>query len=131
MCLSAYSPWELVDGPHRVERNLIVEVRQLADAAILSPRGELDLASAPQLEQELQRVHEAGPELVILDLREIDFMDSTGLRLVVAAHHAARDAGRRFAVVNGRKQVQRLLSLTRVEEQLTVVDAPEDLLGEA
>lgn len=106
-----------------------VEVQQLDGATLLSARGELDLASAPQLEKELERVNEAQPELMILDLREVDFMDSTGLRLVVTAHQRAKDAGRRFGVVNGKKQVQRLLSLTRVEEQLTVVDAPEDLLG--
>lgn len=108
---------------------MIVEVQQLNGATLLSARGELDLASAPQLEKELERVSEGHPELTILDLREVDFMDSTGLRLVVTAHQRAKDAGRRFAVVNGKRQVQRLLSLTRVEEQLTVVETPEELLG--
>jgi anti-anti-sigma factor len=112
-----------------VQQNLIVEVRQLDGATVLAPRGELDLASCRQLEEELERVSRSEPPLMILDLREVDFMDSTGLRLVVSADQRARESGRRFGVVNGSKQVRRLLSLTRVEEQLTLVDAPEDLLG--
>lgn len=113
-----------------MEQHLIVEVRQLDGALVVAPRGELDLASCRQLEEELERVSRSAPPLIILDLREVDFMDSTGLRLVVAADQRARESGWRFGVVNGSKQVRRLLSLTRVEEQLTVVNAPEDLLGE-
>jgi anti-anti-sigma factor len=113
-----------------VEQHLIVDVRQLDGATVLAPRGELDLASCEHLEEELEQVNRSQSQLMILDLREVDFMDSTGLRLVVTADQHARESGRRFGVVNGSKQVRRLLSLTRVEEQLTVVDAPEDLLGE-
>jgi anti-sigma B factor antagonist len=90
--------------------------------------GELDLASSPALREELERTIDGGAELVILDLRELVFMDSTGLSVVVKAHQRALDAGRRFAVVRGGKQVQRLLTLTGVGERLIVVDQPEELL---
>ncbi len=66
---------------------------------------------------------------MILDLRELEFMDSTGLGLLVTTNKRAREAGRRFALVKGGQQVQRLLSLTGVGERLTVVDSPEELLG--
>jgi anti-anti-sigma factor len=65
---------------------------------------------------------------VILDLRELVFMDSTGLSGVVRAHRRALEAGRRFAVVRGGKQVQRPLTLTGVRERLSVVGQPEELL---
>ena len=67
--------------------------------------------------------------LVIVDLRELEFMDSTGLSVLVKAHQRAEEQGRRFGLVNGSQQVQRLLTLTGVADRLTVVDAPEDLLG--
>jgi anti-anti-sigma factor len=56
------------------------------------------------------------------------FMDSTGLSILVEAHQRAVDAGRRFGLVKGSAQVQRLLALTGVAERLTLVDAPEELL---
>lgn len=90
--------------------------------------GELDLASGPVLEQELDGVHEAGSQLVILDLRELAFMDSTGLGVVIKAHAKAQESGRRLCLVKGPEQVQRLLSLTGVADRFDLVDAPEDAL---
>jgi anti-anti-sigma factor len=56
-------------------------------------------------------------------------MDSTGLSVLVKAHQRAEESGKRFALVKGSQQVQRLLSLTGVAQRLTVVDAPEQLLA--
>jgi anti-sigma B factor antagonist len=91
--------------------------------------GELDLASAPALDDELERGAASSVELVIVDLRGIEFMDSTGLSTLVKAQQRAVDQGHRFGVVRGPQQVQRLLDLTGVGERLTLVDTPEQLLG--
>ena len=56
-------------------------------------------------------------------------MDSTGLRVLLSAHQRAHETGRRFALVRGADQVERVLTLTGVRDLLTVVDAPEDLLA--
>ena len=50
-------------------------------AAVLAVGGELDLRTSPELEEQLTRAFDGGAELVILDLRQIEFMDSTGLRV--------------------------------------------------
>ena len=68
--------------------------------------------------------------MLVLDLRELEFMDSTGLSILVKANQRAADAGRRFGLVKGSRQVQRLLDLTGVAERLTLVDAPEQLLDQ-
>jgi anti-anti-sigma factor len=96
---------------------------------VIAVIGELDLASSPTLEESLERVFQSGSRLVILDLRELDFMDSTGLSVLIRAHQTAEDGDRRLCLVKGPPQVQRLLSLTGVGERLGVVDAPEDALG--
>jgi anti-sigma B factor antagonist len=111
-----------------VQNNFQIETRRDGAAVVVVVRGELDLASSPALRTELERANAAGAELVILDLRELVFMDSTGLSVVVKAHQHAADSGRRFAIVRGGKQVQRLLSLTGVGERLLVADQPEELL---
>jgi anti-anti-sigma factor len=97
--------------------------------SVLALSGELDLASSAALEEALDRATAAGPEQVILDLRALEFMDSTGLSVLVKAHQRAEDAGTRFGLVKGPAQVQRLLGLTGVADRITVVDTPEELFG--
>ena len=106
-----------------------VEEHNTGSAWVLSVSGELDLRTSPELEQRLERVWGTGAELVILDLRPMEFMDSTGLRVLLGAHQRAQERGRRFALVRGADQVERVLTLTGVRDLLTVVDAPEDLLA--
>ena len=105
-----------------------IESRREADAVVLALGGELDVASAPRLEQELATAAGGDARLIVLDLRELEFMDSTGLRAVLTAYDAAREDGRGFGLVRGPQQVQRLLSLTRVADRLVIVDDPDELL---
>ena len=107
-----------------------LEVRNQGQATIIAVRGELDLASSPALQEELDRVALSDSQLLIIDLRELDFMDSTGLSVLVRAHQRAEEQGRQLAMVKGPQQVQRLLSLTGVADRLTLVDSPEELLSE-
>jgi anti-sigma B factor antagonist len=103
-------------------------VRSQGQTTIIAVSGELDLASSPALQEELDRVSGSDAEMLIIDLRELDFMDSTGLSVLVRAHQRAEEQGRRLAMVKGPQQVQRLLSLTGVADRMTVVDRPEELL---
>jgi anti-anti-sigma factor len=116
------------DGEALVNGEFNVEEHQQGAATVLAASGELDLRTSPELEDRLGRAFDAGAELVILDLRQIEFMDSTGLRVLLAAHQRAQEMGRRFALVRGADQIERVLTLTGVRDLLTVVDAPEDLL---
>jgi anti-anti-sigma factor len=108
---------------------LDVEVRDGDQAVLIGVSGELDLASSPGLEQELESRAASGAQLVIVDLRQLEFMDSTGLSVLVRGHQRATERGQRFAVVKGPQQVQRLLSLTGVADRLTLVDSPEEVRG--
>jgi anti-sigma B factor antagonist len=105
-----------------------VQVANKGEAAIVSISGELDLASSPALEEELERVAATDASLVIVDLRELEFMDSTGLSVLVRAHQRATENSQRFGLVNGSQQVQRLLSLTGVADRLMLAETPEGLL---
>jgi anti-sigma B factor antagonist len=108
--------------------NFRVDVRSEERAIVLVVAGELDLATSPALEQEIDRVRDADVDLLIVDLRELRFMDSTGLHALVKAHKQAHDAGRRFAVIQGGAQIERLLNLTGVGDLLVVAESPEELL---
>ncbi len=106
-----------------------VEVRNEGQRSVIAVSGELDLASSATFEEELARVVDSTDELIVVDLRELEFMDSTGLSTLVKAHQRAEQAGKRLGVVRGSQQVQRLLSLTGVEERFVFADSPEELLS--
>ena len=112
-----------------MQNNFNVEVRNGDSAVVIGVSGELDLASSPALEHELEQGAAARAELVIVDLRALEFMDSTGLSVLVRAHQRATENGQRFGIVRGPQQVQRLLSLTGVAERLPLADSPEELLA--
>jgi anti-sigma B factor antagonist len=87
--------------------------------------GELDLSSALVFEEELRRIEEQSEqELLVLDLRALKFMDSTGLRLILSAHARAANRGRKLAIVEGGEAVSRIFKITGVLERLNFVDAP-------
>ena len=92
---------------------------------MLTLHGELDLSSSAALEEELHRVDGVG--LVVVDLRDLAFLDSTGLGVLVRAHQRLREEGNQFALIEGEGQVSRLLELTGLSEQLTIVRDPGDL----
>ena len=85
-------------------------------------RGELDLSSAGKLQEELKRVEAGAPPVLVLDLSKLVFLDSTGLRCLVTADERARAQGRRVVIVRGPDPVQRVFSITRLEERLEMVD---------
>jgi anti-anti-sigma factor len=104
------------------------ELRDHGDVAVVVLRGELDITGIAAVEPELERLAEQpGLEVVALDMRELDFMDSSGLRLVVMSEQRLRAAGRRLALVRGPESVQRVFEITRMTERLEFVDNPEQV----
>jgi len=101
---------------------LDVQTEEREGLSHLTLRGELDLSTVPKVEESLRRIEEHAPPLIVLDLGGLTFLDSTGLRMVVTADQRAREARRRLAVVRGPESVQRVFSITRLDEHLEFVD---------
>ena len=102
------------------------DTAERAALALITLEGELDLPATAELEPELERLASApGVDAVALDLRGLEFLDSSGLRLVVVAERRLREAGRRLVLVRGAQPVQRVFEITRMTERLEFVDAPE------
>lgn len=105
-----------------------VETHTTGRVTTLTLSGELDLVSSPALEQELAHANGADADLILIDLRGLEFMDSTGLHVLIKAHHRVNDSGRDLVLTKGSDQVQRLLDLTGVAELIRIVESPEQLL---
>lgn len=104
-----------------------VQTEQREGLVRVALEGELDLSTTAQVEEELRRVEADEPGLIALDLSGLSFLDSTGLRLVVTADARAREGGRRLAVVRGPETVNRVFTITRLDEHLQLVDALSEL----
>jgi len=95
------------------------------DVVRLAVVGDLDLSTVATLGQRARaalRLHRPGR--LIVDLREVTFLDSTGIRLLLSLAHDAREGGYRLTLVRGGVEVQRALEITGTREQFHVVDDP-------
>lgn len=103
------------------------EVRsQRADSSvIIAPRGEIDLATVDLVRAAIARDHEPGDTLVI-DLRDVGFMDTSGLRLVLEMNERATAEEFSFRVVRGPTAVQRVFEVSGVARRLPFVDDPAE-----
>jgi anti-sigma B factor antagonist len=110
-------------GPAMSTVQFSVERNEEAERLRLALYGELDLYGAPRLDDALVRAEgEKWPEIV-LDLCQLDFMDSSGLRLILRAHSRAQHDGRRVRIVHSGGTVGRILRITRVDEALDVTES--------
>lgn len=110
-----------------LESEFEVDVNAETRGTVLTVSGELDVASSQALEHELEKLGDVAT--VIVDLRGLTFIDSTGLGVLVRAHQLAHEHGRRFGLVRGNGQVNRLLSLTGLDTELLIADSTEQLLA--
>jgi anti-anti-sigma factor len=86
--------------------------------------GELDLASADEAEGAFRRAQALDEPLVVVDLRELEFIDSTGLHLLIGCHERCTAAGQRLVVVQAPGQVRRVIELTELGRRLEMAEAP-------
>jgi anti-sigma B factor antagonist len=108
--------------------HLRIDVRNGADRVVLELHGELDLLGAPSLQEEIEKVETSAPGIVVLDLEKLQFVDSAGLRVILAAHERSREQGRELALTRGSEQVQRLFTIAGVNDHLRIIASPDELL---
>lgn len=110
-----------------VDDRLEIEVAKEGDTAVIRLHGELDLASAPAFTAQFEEIGAQETTVVVIDLTELEFMDSTGLRSILMAHERCGESGQQFAVIPGENQVARLLEIARVQEHLNLIASLADI----
>jgi anti-sigma B factor antagonist len=98
-----------------------IAIERLTDAqgVVVALHGELDLATARELELHLREIEATHPGRLLIDLTDLEFMDSTGLAVMIRAHQSAQTNGHRLAFRPGPPQVQRLFELTGMLDRFT------------
>jgi anti-anti-sigma factor len=90
------------------------------DATVIVAEGELDLVGAPLLIEAVP----PGPEPLVIDLGSVAFMDSSGLRALLAARQTCLESGRPFALARPSDAVRRVLELVDLEREFDLLEAP-------
>ncbi|MET8253409.1 STAS domain-containing protein [Micromonospora sp. NPDC005197] len=101
---------------------LLLSVRPGRGCTVLEARGELDMATSPQLRERLQRLVDAGNHHVVVDLAGVGFMDSSGLGALVVMFKALRDVGGRLSLAAAQPAVHSVLTVTSVDRVIQVYD---------
>jgi anti-anti-sigma factor len=83
------------------------------------PVGEVDLSTSPDLRAQLDQLWDSGWTDIVVDLRDVTFMDSSGVHVLLDHHRRAARGGMSFAIIDGAPSVSRLLSLTGLDALLT------------
>jgi anti-anti-sigma factor len=94
-------------------------------ATTITVCGELDIATVPVLDRKLRAAEGAAP-VVVLDLRSLESVDSSGADLILSTDRRMRRAGGRLVVVRGSVEVQWLLALMGVDRELELVEGVQE-----
>jgi anti-sigma B factor antagonist len=108
---------------------LTVAVADESEARLVRLSGEFDLAGVGTFERQLSTDRGPGAKTTIIDLRDLRFMDSSGLRALIRAESDLREEGGRVVVIKSSGQVAELLNLTGVAERLEMADEIPSELG--
>lgn len=103
---------QISDGPH---------------GPTIALSGEIDMSAVADIEAAIAPTVPSEAELLVLDLRDVSFLDSSGLRVILRIDREQREAGKRFVVVRGGRRVARVLELTGAERQLEIVSDPAEI----
>jgi anti-anti-sigma factor len=124
MGLAAASGPHMSETPHTSGFDLRVDHH--GSTVILRVSGEFDMVGAERVDACVDELAGNSPEEVVIDLREVTFLDSTGLRSLIRARGKGADAEWSLKLVRGSDRVHRVLTLTRMDDHFDFVE-PGDL----
>jgi anti-anti-sigma factor len=109
---------------------LTMSTRAHGPFTVITLAGELDLSTAPRLQQELIRTRTTSPRLV-LDMAGLTFMDTTGLRVIVKAHAHAQESGGTVTLAGVSGAPLQVLQITGLHKRLPVLETLDEALSTA
>jgi anti-sigma B factor antagonist len=103
-----------------------LDVSERDGATVLAVTGEVDVATAPQLRQEAVRLAGSGGSRLVIDLSGVDFLDSTGLGVIVGVLKRVRTHGGELAIAGAENHVRKVFDITRISDVLAMYDTVDE-----
>ena len=112
----------MTDQSRRIDRGLLTIWSEPRDSYLVSLHGEMDGSNARDLELELFRIEATGVTRIVVDLSGLEFVESTGLAVIVRAHERAKRDGHSLAFVRPQGHVSRAFEVSGLDKALSFVD---------
>jgi anti-sigma B factor antagonist len=112
------------------EMNLLVESSERGDWTVVDVKGEVDLYTVPKLKERLADLSSSGRHRVAVNLENVEFLDSTGLGVLIGGLKRAREAGGSLALVGPREHVRKVLTITGLDRVFPVHDSIDEAISE-
>ncbi|MET8088671.1 STAS domain-containing protein [Micromonospora sp. NPDC005220] len=101
---------------------LLLSARPGQSCTVVEARGDLDMATAPQLRDNLQQLIDSGDRQVVVDLAGVGFIDSSALGMLVVMFKSLSEVGGRLSLAGVQPGVRRVLSITSVDRVIDIYD---------
>lgn len=101
---------------------LAIAARRQRDEYVIKVYGELDLSGVTRMSEAFAAALDSDARAIVLDLRELEFLDSTGVHAILMAERSAKERDRGFVIVRGPRQVQRIFEISGIAERLVFSD---------
>ncbi len=108
--------------------DLRIDVEQHDGVAIVTPRGDIDMATSPVLRAELKRLIADAARRVVVDLAHVPYMDSSGVATLVEAMKALRQNAGSLALCNMNPRVRAIFEIARLDQYFTICDSLDEAL---
>ena len=105
------------------------ETRQVGSTTMVVPAGEVDLQRAPGLYQELMTVCREKPPRLVIDLREVSYMDSSGVSTLVEVFRSVNAYGGTLVLLSPTDRVRGMFQIAKLDQFFTIMDSEEEALG--
>jgi anti-sigma B factor antagonist len=116
----------LVEG-NGLRKNSVLSIETVGEACVVKLGGERDLYNAPQVRDALTQVCADGPGRIIVDLSEVEFIDSTALGVLIEARRRL-DNGNAFLLAEPRLETRRALEISGLDRHFSVHDSVSEAL---
>jgi anti-sigma B factor antagonist len=109
--------------------DLTLSTHEADGTTVVAVGGEIDVYTAPRLRDKFTELVAAGSYDIIVDMQNVEFLDSTGLGVLVAGLNRAREVGGSLSLVCPQERVLKLFRITGLDEVFTVHSTVDEALG--
>jgi anti-anti-sigma factor len=119
------------EGPALEKHDLTVTVETVDDVPVIRAVGELEIATVPEMRAKVTEVTECRPRAILFDFRQLSYLDSSGLGILVSARKRLASHGGEAVIITAQPAVLKALSLSGLDQIMRIYATEEEFFGRA